>query len=70
MHHGHGHLHLLWVFWIPLSFVAMEQWLAAQSWKCLWIFVAIVVLQALSSWYEVRGRADLRRGRRLRIEDR
>ena len=26
MHHGHGHLNLIWCFWIPLSFVAMDRW--------------------------------------------
>jgi hypothetical protein len=52
MHHGHGHLHLLWAFWIPLAILAMERWLAAASWLWLWTFVALVVLQALSSWYQ------------------
>ena len=52
MHHGHGHLHLLWGFWIPLSLIAMERWIATQSWWRLWLLVAILVLQALSSWYQ------------------
>src|SRR5919106_354339 len=26
MHHGHGHLNLIWSFWIPLSFIAIERW--------------------------------------------
>jgi hypothetical protein len=52
MHHGHGHLHLLWGFWIPVSLIAMERWLADASWRRLWLFVAVVSLQALSSWYQ------------------
>ena len=52
MHHGHGHLHLLWGFWIPLALIAMERWLSTRSWKALWIFVAVVTAQALSSWYQ------------------
>lgn len=52
MHHGHGHLHLMWGFWIPLSLVAMDRWLTTRSWRRLWIFVAIVVAQALASWYQ------------------
>jgi hypothetical protein len=52
MHHGHGHLHLLWGFWIPISLVAMERWVATLSWRRLWLLVAILALQALSSWYQ------------------
>jgi hypothetical protein len=52
MHHGHGHLHLVWMFWIPVSIVAMERWLATGSWLRLFFLVAVIVLQALSSWYQ------------------
>src|SRR4051794_1181490 len=45
MHHGHGHLNLIWCFWIPLSFVAMERWAAKPTWTRLGTWVAIVVLQ-------------------------
>lgn len=52
MHHGHGHLNLIWSFWIPLSFVAMERWVARPTWPRLAGFVAVVVLQSLASWYQ------------------
>jgi hypothetical protein len=52
MHHGHGHLHLLWSFWTPLSLVAMERWVARPCWRRLWLLTAIILLQALSSWYQ------------------
>jgi hypothetical protein len=52
MHHGPGHLHLLWAFWIPLSLVAMDRWLATLSWPRLAVLTAILILQALSSWYQ------------------
>jgi hypothetical protein len=52
MHHGHGHLNLIWSFWIPLSFIAMDRWLARATWSRLSALVVIVVLQALASWYE------------------
>jgi len=52
MHHGHGHLNLIWCFWIPLSFVAIERWVARPTWTRLAALVAIVVLQALAAWYQ------------------
>ena len=51
-HHGHGHLNLIWCFWIPLSFVAIDRWIARPSWTRLIIVAAIGVLQALSAWYQ------------------
>jgi hypothetical protein len=51
-HHGHGHLNLIWCFWIPLSFVAIDRWIARPTWTRLASFVAIVVLQALAAWYQ------------------
>src|SRR5471030_564239 len=52
MHHGHGHLNLIWSFWIPLSFIAMDRWVARLTWTRLSALVVIVVLQSLASWYE------------------
>ncbi|MCC7416480.1 MAG: hypothetical protein IT176_05005 [Acidobacteria bacterium] len=52
MHHGPGHLHVLWGFWIPLSLVAMDSWLTTVSWRALWLLAAIVTAQALASWYQ------------------
>jgi len=51
-HHGHGHLNLIWCFWIPLSFLAIERWAERPTWPRLSIVTAIVILQALSAWYE------------------
>ena len=52
MHHGHGHLNLIWCFWIPLSFIAIERWLSRPTWTRLAVWVAIVVVQALAAWYQ------------------
>jgi hypothetical protein len=52
MHHGHGHLNLIWSFWIPVSFVAMERWTAKPTWTRLTIWTLVIVLQALAAWYE------------------
>src|SRR6185295_16076100 len=52
MHHGHGHLSLLWCFWIPLSFVAIERWFARPAWTRLAVWVSIAVLQAIAGWYQ------------------
>src|SRR3954469_14643897 len=52
MHHGHGHLNLIWCFWIPLSFVAIDRWTSRPTWTRLALLTAIVVLQALAAWYE------------------
>ena len=52
MHHGHGHLNLIWCFWIPLSFVAMDRWTERPTWTRLGVWTAIVVLQALAAWYQ------------------
>jgi hypothetical protein len=52
MHHGHGHLHLLWGFWIPISMIVMERWIATRAWRQLWLLVTILTLQALASWYQ------------------
>ena len=52
MHHGHGHLNLIWCFWIPLSLIAIERWVARPTWTRLAVWVAIVVLQGLAAWYQ------------------
>jgi hypothetical protein len=52
MHHGHGHLNLIWSFWIPLSFVAIERWVDRPTWTRLAVLTAVVVLQALAAWYQ------------------
>jgi hypothetical protein len=52
MHHGHGHLNLIWCFWIPLSFVAMDRWAERPTWARLAAWTAIIVLQALAAWYQ------------------
>src|SRR5919201_3339333 len=51
MHHVHGHLHLVWTFWIPLSLLALDDWYREPTWRrILWLFVC-VSWQALTSWY-------------------
>src|ERR1700681_1383347 len=52
MHQGHGHLHVIWGFWIPLSLIALDRWVAEPSWRRVAALGAIVVLQALGSWYQ------------------
>src|SRR3954463_8568504 len=52
MHHGHGHLNLIWCFWIPLSFVAMDRWTERPTWARLTVWTTIIVLQALAAWYQ------------------
>lgn len=52
MHQGHGHLHMIWSFGIPLSLIAMERFVAVPNWRRLSTLAAIVVLQALGSWYQ------------------
>lgn len=52
MHHGHGHLHMVWAFWIPLSIAAMDRWIAEPTWRRTVVFVIVVTMQALASWYQ------------------
>jgi hypothetical protein len=52
MHQGHGHLHMIWSFGIPLSLIAMERYVALPNWRRLSVLGGIVVLQALGSWYQ------------------
>lgn len=51
MLHGHGHIGLIWVFWLPLSLLALARWHDRPTWTRLAAFVVTVVLQALTSWY-------------------
>jgi len=51
MHHGHGHLNLIWCFWIPLSFVAIERGSPGPRGRGRGVG-GIVVLQALATWYQ------------------
>src|SRR5882672_11476395 len=52
MHHGHGHLNLIWCFWIPLSFIAIERWVERPTWTRIGMLTAVIVLQALAAWYQ------------------
>ena len=52
MHQGHGHLHMIWSFGIPLSLIAMERYVTLPNWRRLSALGAIVILQALGSWYQ------------------
>jgi len=52
MHQGHGHLHVIWAFLIPVSLMTLERWVVTLSWRWLSVFVVIVTMQALSSWYQ------------------
>ena len=60
MHQGHGHLHIVWAFWIPISFLVMERWMTRQSWRAIAALTIIVIVQALASWYQavIIGVAD------------
>jgi hypothetical protein len=52
MHQGYGHLHIIWAFWIPISFLLLERWVKRRSWPMLAALTAVVVAQALASWYQ------------------
>jgi hypothetical protein len=51
MLHAHAHLHLIWIWALPTSLLLLERWFDRPSvWRLLpWI--ALVVLEALTSWY-------------------
>jgi hypothetical protein len=51
MLHGHGHLHLVWTFLIPLSLLGLERWHRRPTWPRLALWLAATLLQILSSWY-------------------
>ena len=52
MHHGHGHLNLIWSFGIPLSFLAIDRWTARPTWIRISVLTGVIVLQALAAWYQ------------------
>jgi len=52
MHQGHGHLHMIWSFWIPISLVATARWVDRRTWRALVTLAVLIVLQALGSWYQ------------------
>jgi hypothetical protein len=51
MLHVHGHLHLVWIFWIPLSLLALDDWYREPAWRRLLWLCLCVSWQALTSWY-------------------
>jgi hypothetical protein len=51
MLHGHGHLNLIWVFWVPLSLLLFDKWIERPSWRDALLLAGCVILQVLSSWY-------------------
>lgn len=51
MQHAAGHLQLLWTAWLPLAVLAAERWYVAPSWPRLAGLWALVLAQALVSWY-------------------
>jgi hypothetical protein len=52
MHIVHGHLNLIWCFWIPLSVIAIDRCGGAPGWFRLGIWTPILVLRALAAWYQ------------------
>jgi hypothetical protein len=51
MHHGHGHLQLLWTWALPLIPLAIERWLQQPTSRRMLLVLALVLVQALTSWY-------------------
>ena len=51
MHHGHGHVQLLWTWALPLVPLAIERWLQRPTVSRTTLLIALVLLQALTSWY-------------------
>ena len=51
MHHTF-HLNILWAFGIPLSLIALEDWIRRATWGRLAWYAVVVVLQVLVSWYQ------------------
>ena len=52
MHQGHGHLHMIWSWGIPLSLVALDRWVERRTWRSVSLVVVVILLQALASWYQ------------------
>ena len=51
MHHAHGHLQMLWTWPLPLVPLAMERAIRAPTWARTAAVAALVIAQALTSWY-------------------
>lgn len=51
MHHGHGHVQLLWTWALPLVPLAIERWLERPTVGRATLLVALVLIQALTTWY-------------------
>ena len=51
MHHAHGHVQLLWTWAMPLVPLAMDWWLQKATLPRAAAVGALVILQALASWY-------------------
>jgi hypothetical protein len=51
MHHGHGHMQLLWTWALPLVPLALERWVERPSIARALVAAVLVLLQALAGWY-------------------
>jgi hypothetical protein len=51
MLHGHGHIQLVWSFWMPLSMIAIDGWVRKPSWPRAMALAVTLVMQVLASWY-------------------
>lgn len=51
MHHGHGHLQLLWTWALPLIPLAIERWILRPTVGRMALLVALVLIQSLTTWY-------------------
>ena len=51
MLHGHGHLPLVWAFWLPLIVVFGERWWQRRGWPQALCLATVLLLQILASWY-------------------
>lgn len=51
MHHAHGHLQMLWTWPMPLVPLALDWWLERATAPRAAALTALVLLQALASWY-------------------
>ena len=51
MLHGHGHVQLLWTWVLPLVPLGIERWLQRPTVGRTMLLTAMVLIQALTSWY-------------------
>ncbi len=51
MHHGHGHVQLLWTWALPLVPLAIERWLRQPTVGRTLLLTVLVLVQALTTWY-------------------